>query len=288
MEQLLLQIEQQELKRQRNKLIMHKNIARRELDEGVKMLMTTNNNNGMTSTSLQDLNVSNSSNETTPMINGVESVQYENSVSYRHHNNNNNNNRPLHSHNHMNEYRKSMPNLQEFSHSGAAWNQGGLADYQQHHFGNNDIPTKSPYQFDEMAASSRSEMHLHAPTPYQPPVPSASTSHIHRNSNNNGNIENIYGNMTRNALMQISAVPKPKLTNDWIQYRKSEPVKPSLNSHWLIQEAEQRRIEQMNNARSSSSQQQQNLKKKPLPDAIIQTIQQRIVDLGIGSNVNKR
>lgn len=267
-EQLLLQIEQQELKRQRDKLMLHKNIARRELDEGVKMLMTNNNNNNsdMASASLQDLNVS-SSNGTSALTNG--SVAYENNISYRH-----NHNRPQHQHNHINEYRKSMPNLQEL-----AWNQGGLAEYQQH-FGDSNN-----YQYGDLATSSRSEMHLHAPTPYQPPLPPppASTSHIHRNNNNNVDQNNIYGNMTRNALMQISAVPKPKLTNDWIQYRKSEPSKPG-NSHWLIQEAEQRRIDQLNNARSAST----NLKRKPLPDAVIHSIQQRIVDLGIGSNVNKR
>lgn len=261
-EQLLLQIEQQELKRQRDKLMLHKNIARRELDEGVKMLMTNNNNNnnsGMASASLQDLN------GTSALTNG--GVAYENNVSYRH-----NHNRPQHQHNHINEYRKSMPNLQELSHTGGAWNQGGLAEYQQH-FGNDS----NNYQYGDLATSSRSEMHL-------PPPPSSSTSHIHRNNANNVDQNNIYGNMTRNALMQISAVPKPKLTNDWIQYRKSEPAKPSLNSHWLIQEAEQRRIDQLNNARSAST----NIKRKPLPDAVIHSIQQRIVDLGIGSNVNKR
>jgi F-box protein 20 len=273
-EQLLLQIEQQELKRQREKLIMHKNIARRELDEGVKMLMTNNN----ASTSLQELN--NVGGSTSVMTNG--SAPFDNAVSYRHVHNHH---RP-HPHNHTTEYRKSMPNLQEYSHAAtsSAWNHhSGLLDY--------PVPATSSsngYQYGDFATSSRSEMHLHAPTPYQqsPPIPPPpSTSHIHRNN------EQIYGNMSRNALMQISAVPKPKLTNDWIQYRKSEPSKPSLNSHWLIQEAEQRRIEQMNNVRSSTSSAallNASKSKKPLPDAVIQTIQQRIVDLGIGSNVNKR
>jgi hypothetical protein len=254
-EQLLLQIEQQELKRQRENLIMRKNLARRELDEGVKMLMTNNNTSTtVASTSLQDLNQ-------TSTVNG--SAQYEQSVSYRHMHNS----RPQppqhsqqHQHNHINEYRKSMPNLQDFNHT--SWTQ---PEYQT--YGEASSSSQS-YQFGDIAASSRSEMHLHAPTPYQPP------NHLHRNSNSNSNI---YGNMTRNALMQISAVPKPKLTNDWVQYRKSEPVKPSLNSHWLIQEAEQRRIDQMNNIR-----------KKPLPDAVIASIQQRVIDLGIGTNVNKR
>ena len=234
-EQLLLQIEQQELKRQRENLIMRKNLARRELDEGVKMLtshMTNNNQISVASTSLQDLNQ-------TPAVGG--SAQFEQNVTYRH----NHASRPQQQHN-ANEYRKSMPNLQDF-------NRNYGAEYETY-----EEATSPSY----LASSSRSEMHLHAPTPYQPPA----------NNNNN----HIYGNMTRNALMQISAVPKPKLTNDWVQ-RKSEPVKPSLSSHWLLQEAEQRRIEQMNNVR-----------KKPLPDAVIQTIQQRVIDLGIGTNVNKR
>lgn len=252
---------------------MHKKLARRELDEGVKMLMTTNNN-GIMSTSMQDLNLNTAEKKGSAKL-------CENNVPYRHNHN-------RHPHNHINEYRKSMPNLQEFqSHLiGTSWDQTGLSEYQTHHYDNSD---NGIYQYGDLAASSRSEMHLHTPTPYQPPqqiTPSSSTSsHIHQNNmNNNNNDNNIYGNMTRNALMQISAVPKPKLTNDWIQYRKSEPLKPSLNSHWLIQEAEQRRIEQMNNERSNTN----NFKKKPLPDAVIHTIQQRIVDLGIGSNVNKR
>lgn len=250
-EQLLLQIEQQELKRQRENLILRKNLARRELDEGVKMLMT-NNNTTVASTSLQDLNQ-------TSTVNG--SAQYEQNVSYRHIHNSHPQQQHQ-QHNHINEYRKSMPNLQDFNHT--AWSHAGGLEYQTYE---EATSSSQDYQFGNLAASSRSEMHLHAPTPYQPPT------HLHRNSNSN-----IYGsNMTRNALMQISAVPKPKLTNDWIQYRKSEPVKPSLNSHWLLQEAEQRRIEQLNNVR-----------KKPLPEAVIQTIQQRVIDLGIGSNVNKR
>jgi F-box protein 20 len=264
-EQLLLQIEQQELKRQREKLIMHKNLARRELDEGVKMLLTNN----IASSSLQDLNAS------TIMTNGsIAAPAYDANVQYRH------------VHNHppiRNEYRKSMPNLQDFN--GGMWNQEVTASYsnqqqlhqqQQQHYGN-------------MGETSRSEMHLHAPQPYhhhhhqhQHQHQQQQQQQVVNNNNNNNNVNssnNIYGNMTRHALMQISAVPKPKLTNDWVQYRKSEPAKSATlnSSHWLIQEAEQRRIEQLNNIRQ-----------KPLPESIIQTITQRVVNLGIGTNVNKR
>lgn len=255
-EQLLLQIEQQELKRQRENLIMRKNIARRELDEGVKMLMTNN----PASLSLQDLNEVSSA-----MTNG--SSHYENVNNHHHHVHPNHQQMSSYP---MNDYRKSMPNLQDFA---DGWHQNGSANFQP-------VPAQTSYQYpDELAVSSKSEMHLNhsnlVPKPYQPPAP---THHHHNN--------NVYSNMTRHALMQISAVPKPKLTNDWVQFRKSEPVKPSLNSHWLIQEAEQRRIEQLNNVRSNGSSGSCN--KKPLPESVIQTLTQRVQNMGLGVNVNKR
>lgn len=172
-----------------------------------------------------------------------------------------------------NDYRKSMPNLQEYATNG--WQNEPTTSYHQN--------TSAYQQYsDDVNTLSKSEMYLNSnlvPKPYQPATP---THHHHPN-------QQIYGNMTRQALMQISAVPKPKLTNDWVQYRKSEPMKPSLNSHWLIQEAEQRRIEQMNQVRTNNyaggvcanS-------KKPLPDAVIQTLQQRVQNSGLGVNVNKR
>ncbi|XP_070490638.1 probable serine/threonine-protein kinase DDB_G0282963 isoform X4 [Chironomus tepperi] len=298
-EQLLLQIEQQELKRQRENLIMRKNLARRELDEGVKMLMTNN----PTSSSLQDLDASNIMTNGSSQYDNNSNNSSNNNVSYRHIHNSHS-----HQHNHINEYRKSMPNLQEFN--AATWNSNSnMSDLEYHQsLYNSSASQSSAFHYGNMATtSSRSEMHLHAPKPYQAPASSSSSSsdqqqqqqHLHRNSlnnisnnssnsssNNNSNSNNnIYGNMTRHALMQISAVPKPKLTNDWVQYRKSEPAKPSLNSHWLIQEAEQRRIEQLNNVRSNAG---SCSSKKPLPESIIQTITQRVVDLGIGTNVNKR
>lgn len=254
-EQLLLQIEQQELKRQRENLIMRKNLARRELDEGVKMLMTNN----PSSLSLQDLNEVSSA-----MANGQ--MHYENVNNHHHHVHPNHPPMPSFQ---INDYRKSMPNLQDFANNG--WHQNG-SNYQQ-------SPETSDYQYPgDLQISSKSEMHLNhsnlVPKPYQPP---ATTTHHHHNNN-------VYSNMTRHALMQISAVPKPKLTNDWVQFRKSEPVKPSINSHWLIQEAEQRRIEQMNNVRSNGV----NGNKKPLPESVIQTLTQRVQNMGLGVNVNKR
>ncbi|KAG5672276.1 hypothetical protein PVAND_002415 [Polypedilum vanderplanki] len=272
-EQLLLQIEQQELKRQRENLIMRKNIARRELDEGVRMLMTTNNN--YASSSLQNLN-----DASTNVTNG--GAQYDNNVSYRHMHNS-------HPHNHLNEYRKSMPNLQDFNVKWSPDNDTTISNdmtgsYRQSTFDSSSqmqSPSTTVYYGNMSTTSSRSEMHLHTPRPYQSPS-QQQQQQIYQQSN--GSNSNLYGNMTRHALMQISAVPKPKLTNDWVQYRKSEPAaKPSLSSHWLLQEAEQRRIEQMNNVRMSAGG-----SKKPLPDAIIQTIRKNVIEMGIGTNVNKR
>lgn len=226
---------------------MRKNLARRELDEGVKMLMTSNTS----SLSLQDLNDASS---VVNVSNG--GTHYENVNNHHRHVHPNHHQTPSYQ---INDYRKSMPNLQDFG-----WHQNNT----------NFQPAPSPsstYQFPgDLTTSSKSEMHLNhsnlVPKPYQSPA----THHHHNN--------NVYSNMTRHALMQISAVPKPKLTNDWVQFRKSDAVKPSINSHWLIQEAEQRRIEQMNNAKS----------KKPLPESVIQTLTQRVQNMGLGVNVNKR
>lgn len=130
-----------------------------------------------------------------------------------------------------------------------------------------------------------------------------------------------YANMTRHTLHALSATPKPKLTNDWVQHRRSEhshhqqqsqqqqsdlyqdiyrqkdpylrqanrmsdawlqnqqkrksdPLGGGYSNHWLIQEAEQRRIEQQRGVKNTA--------KKPLPDSVIQTITQRVQSLGIG------
>jgi F-box protein 20 len=270
-EQLLLQIEQQELKRQRENLIIRKNLARREFDEGVKLLMSNDNSSG----SLNDVS------NTNMTVGNVNSSPYYENVQMRlHHDHiNYHNQTPNYT---KNDYRKSMPNLQEFAANN--WQHESSSSNNYLHQSNNQLYQQYP---DDMNALSKSEMYLNSnlvPKPYQPATP---THHHHPINSQN----QIYGNMTRQALMQISAVPKPKLTNDWVQYRKSEPMKPSLNSHWLIQEAEQRRIEQMNQMRTgnyvagggncSNS-------KKPLPDAVIQTLQQRVQNSGLGVNVNKR
>lgn len=125
---------------------------------------------------------------------------------------------------------------------------------------------------------------------------------------------NIYANMSKHTLHALSATPKPRLTNDWVQHPRSEQLHTDLNdyqntninnnnnknrmsdlwmspqshqqkrktdpqavnyqNHWLIQEAEQRRLDQQRGVRSSN--------RKPLPDSVIQTITQRVQSMGIG------
>uniref|UniRef100_A0A1Q3FY86 LIM zinc-binding domain-containing protein n=1 Tax=Culex tarsalis TaxID=7177 RepID=A0A1Q3FY86_CULTA len=58
----------------------------------------------------------------------------------------------------------------------------------------------------------------------------------------------------------------------------------SNNRHWLIQEAEQRRIEQQANIYHSTAGFSQNTPRKSLPDSVIQTITQRVQTLGIGTD----
>ncbi|XP_060806056.1 LIM domain only protein 7 isoform X2 [Amyelois transitella] len=60
----------------------------------------------------------------------------------------------------------------------------------------------------------------------------------------NGNTQ--YQSMTRHTLQALSAAPTPKLisNNDWMQSRNRKPANYNYNQHWLIQEAEQRRIDE--------------------------------------------
>ncbi|XP_031770444.1 uncharacterized protein LOC113520348 isoform X2 [Galleria mellonella] len=66
----------------------------------------------------------------------------------------------------------------------------------------------------------------------------------------NGNTP--YQSMTRHTLQALSAAPTPKLISntEWMQSRQQPQRKPAnynYNQHWLIQEAEQRRIEEQRN-----------------------------------------
>ncbi|XP_026667197.1 calponin homology domain-containing protein DDB_G0272472 isoform X2 [Ceratina calcarata] len=100
--------------------------------------------------------------------------------------------------------------------------------------------------------------------------------------------------MSRQTLQALSAVPRPRIvqSDQWVQRRKSDVPRGAhdLNyQHWLIQEAEQRRINEKNQ-RSPARKPQMHVTgtsvpypmtssrtdSKPLPDSIIQTLTQRV------------
>lgn len=137
-----------------------------------------------------------------------------------------------------------------------------------------------------------------------------------------GNSANGYANMSRHTLHALSAVPKPKFQDAWVQQRNQEnelrhsdyansdafahqpngkarysesrmsglqPLKRNsdahgfnYNNHWLIQEAEQRRIDQQRSTgrppvpSNNHIQRRGSNDNKPLPDAVIQTLTQRV------------
>ncbi|XP_014611742.1 PREDICTED: calponin homology domain-containing protein DDB_G0272472 isoform X3 [Polistes canadensis] len=100
--------------------------------------------------------------------------------------------------------------------------------------------------------------------------------------------------MTRQTLQALSAAPRPRIVqgDQWVQRRKSDVprgVHDFNYQHWLIQEAEQRRIHEKNQ-RSPARKSQPHVTgtsvpyaaaptrsdSKPLPDSIIQTLTQRV------------
>ncbi|XP_036323748.1 uncharacterized protein LOC118737392 [Rhagoletis pomonella] len=139
----------------------------------------------------------------------------------------------------------------------------------------------------------------------------------------NGHHPALPGNMSRNTLLALSATPKPKYTDGWVQVQQRKSFDSNLandpawlsayqqkrkslpeayhayNNHWLVQEAEQRRIAEQRRGSSTGTTpvHQQNgsavaaaggMKSatssngKPLPDSIIQTLTERVQSKGIG------
>ncbi|XP_055902435.1 uncharacterized protein LOC129938734 isoform X5 [Eupeodes corollae] len=266
-ERELLQVEQDELKRQRDNLILRENIARRELQHGAKILMSNNRR------SLQDINAT---------------------VNQNNQNNNSNNNIYANIQNQQvyqieTDYCRSMSDLPSDFRSGSS----KLIQ----------MPPMKPTR-SQMISDEHIQMRMSQPNVHLPPAAS-------------------HGNMSRNALHALSATPKPKyndawvhtkrefaenksVENGWVSYqqkRKSVPDTFSYNNHWLVQEAEQRRIEQQRGLRNTntngwtrgvSNNNNNNIgvppntqpggckDNKPLPDAVIQTLTQRVQSKGIG------
>lgn len=331
MERELLQIEQEELKRQRTNLLLRENFARQELEHGSKMLMSANR------LSLQDINQnvtstihgqhlpshlsSSTSSSTTSSTFNVPSQMP--AAAYSMH--------PQTSSVPM-DYRQSMPNLLEAATHPSFVHSSGHAVI---------TPLTPP------AKPSRQLNYAngHPPHDYQ------NIEDFVQLREQPGNASNQPGNMSRHTLHALSAVPKPKLTDVWVQQqattvarisepnnnkyfpiqrkgpitvsqermsngggeqwiaaRKSDAPKGlGYGKHWLVQEAEQRRLDQQRGVRPTpnpqnwpikgASQQHMHRKsmpdisgdKKPLPDAVINTITQRLQSrMSVGNVVDKR
>ncbi|XP_023248467.1 formin-J-like [Copidosoma floridanum] len=95
--------------------------------------------------------------------------------------------------------------------------------------------------------------------------------------------------MSRQTLQALSAVPRSRIvqSDQWVQRRKSDIPRGAHDfnyQHWLIQEAEQRRISEKNMQRSPArirtsvpyTASPPRNDSKPLPDSIIQTLTQRV------------
>lgn len=301
-ERELLQLEQEELKRQRENLMLRENMARKELDHGAKMLMSANRH------SLQDIN--------------SPAHHYVNVPNHHHHHQNQQAVYQMHT-----DYRQSMPNLQEMS---------------LQEFTNKRVPPTPPakpmrtHLSHEVLNGNRDSTVRHSRMPSADGDLEIVHSRNHsapiqiRNGTQQNGTAAHYGNMTKHTLHELSAVPKPKFHDGWVQNkemarrrqsdfitnesylrkgtsrerigdtwmaiqqkRKSDPQNFNYNKHWLIQEAEQRRIDQQRGVRptinggggwSTHNVIQRNgiADNKPLPDAVIQTLTQRVQSRGIG------
>ncbi|XP_055375014.1 probable serine/threonine-protein kinase DDB_G0282963 isoform X2 [Condylostylus longicornis] len=351
-ERELLQLEQEELKRQRENLMLRENIARQELQHGAKMLMSA------TRRSLLDIN--------TPIPQTA--VQQQQQLSSKlpidenlssATNVNHYANLPAHQIYQCVEtdYRKSMSDLNDYSpsrqmahnnlsivttltssipaapakpiRSSLSIDAGNLKTIPNGHIPNYipnggglvkiaNSPTHNNNINGQSALTNTRLQHSQSTDDFVPLRNYQINTALH-----NG------GNMTRNTLLALSATPKPKYTDAWVQQstqqnhsklthqsisadraheawlnqqkRKSVPDNFNYNKHWLIQEAEQRRIDQQrglsrqnyngvsnattistNGWTNSAIQRNGSSDNKPLPDSVIQTITQRVQSKGIG------
>ncbi|XP_017046037.1 apoptotic chromatin condensation inducer in the nucleus isoform X2 [Drosophila ficusphila] len=311
-ERELLHFSQEELKRQRENLLLRENLARRELQHGAKMLMANNRRslqdlhhgigigNGMLSAfqppQPQHLQAPVAPPHPQQIYANVPQQQQQQAALYAYHQMDT-------------DYRKSMSDLNEFSGrlmlpptpptkplramQLAANGHGLEPDYA---VSTRQRQPSAPYGGSLVKIAG-------APLPARPPggqgypVPTAAAYH-HQSAQN-------LSNMSRNTLLALSATPKPKYTDGWVQvqqrksfdsHQASDPAwlaaqqqkRKSMpdyggalynNNHWLLQEAEQRRIEQLASRRSVPASKSAG---KPLPDSIIQTLTERVQSKGIG------
>lgn len=214
-ERELLQLEQEEIKRQRENLMVRESMTRRELQNGAKMFMSAANPNHR---SLQD--IKNAIYANVPTTNQLYQID--------------------------GDFRKSISDLRAgpipptkpmrtYAGLVPAVPGGGLVK----------IATNC------YSASISAHLNYHSSTTEQPAATPAAAAPIPVRNYQTGSVLQ-HGNMSRNTLHALSATPKPKYTDAWVSQKNADKRKSAPNenfnsnyhNHWLIQEAEQRRIEQ--------------------------------------------
>lgn len=341
------------MKRQRTNLLLRENFARKELDHGSKMLMSSGN-----CVSLQDINqnmaingnhlpIQSSSSTSSSTTSSTFNVMSPSSaMGYQ---------MQMPSATLPVDYRQSMPDLQNSVLLDAAAATSASVVTGHHGFANGGRlsmggtpPAKPSRQLSYATGLNgngyASDYHTTAIRHGKAPSASDLCDELvqlreHHHSHNYASPPQQIGNMSRHTLHALSAVPKPKLTDVWVQQqatttgrksepmatnnkyfsvqrkglltdqerlsgepwiaRKSEPPKGlGYGKHWLIQEAEQRRLDQQRGVRPAPNPQNWPIKsaghlhrksmpdmsgggggageKKPLPDAVINTLTQRV------------
>lgn len=330
-ERELLQLEEKELKRQHEQLLLRENMARKELENRPKVLVPVAN-----CQSLQNINMQCNNN------------LYVNIPNTRRYNNKSNNVNHINTNNNIINHRQSMPNLPE------AVNQFGY-DIQKRL--PPPIPPAKPLRLAQVAAAAKINHMQHQQqqkqqfelinnqnklTPVGIPVQHQKSidDYVQIRSQQQINHSNThhYSNMSRHTLHALSAAPKPKLQDEWVHQqipqqllhrnsrndyvnimpmaadqncigdkfdntkdfikteswnnnnnnaagksiiqskRNSEPQNFYYNKHWLLQEAEQLRQQDARPSTNGWIQRKGKSDNKPLPDAIIQTLTQRVLN----------
>ncbi|XP_064556572.1 uncharacterized protein smash isoform X2 [Drosophila montana] len=337
-ERELLQFSQEELKRQRENLLLRENLARRELQHGAKMLLSNNRR------SLQDLHhglgigngMLSAFQPPQPQLPPAQQI-YANvpqqqllqqqqqqqqqqravpppSAALAHY-----------QYQQMDtDYRKSMSDLNEFSKRLMLPPTPPTKPLRAMHLTTNGHGLEPDYAISARQRSGYGGSLVKiAGTPLPPPpaaaaaaaAVSAAAAPAPRHTANlaaayhHQSAQNL-SNMSRNTLLALSATPKPKYTDGWVQVQQQQQQQqhhhlandaawlqkrksmPDYNgalynnghaNHWLLQEAEHRRLlEQQQLQLNRRSMPAPTSNGKPLPDSIIQTLTERVQSKGIG------
>lgn len=273
-EKELLQLEQEELKRQRENLLFRKNLTKRELQNGDKHYKPNRQ-------SLDNIHSTSNYYVDYPMQ--------------------------------LVDYRQSMPNLNvDMLPVDNNANMKTVVSA---------VPPAKPMRANQAQYANNRDPYgyaTHKRNHFVPPPPKMNDDMRNSQTINETvqlrNTPSQNGNMSRHTLHALSAVPKPKLRDGWVHSKNLQNRRKTTsdyvntdehlhryandhkhrdnfnyNTHWLIQEAEQRRIDQQRGVRPTTSPWQRNniLRNgsnddKPLPDAVIKTLTQRVQSKGLG------